>query len=95
MVQKFVKKPVVVEALQWTINIDEMMIFLESMDFKKEHYDSSFEDSRLRMQSINGIVYAKIGDWVIKEPFPTRDKQFYPCEASSFEKSYKEVKSKG
>jgi hypothetical protein len=32
------------------------------------------------------------GDWVIKEPFPTDDRRFYPCKPEIFEQTYEEVK---
>ena len=31
------------------------------------------------------------GDWVIKEPFPTGDRNFYPCKASIFKDTYEEL----
>ena len=31
---------------------------------------------------------ADIGDYVIKEPFSTDDRKFYPCKPDIFEKTY-------
>jgi hypothetical protein len=31
------------------------------------------------------------GDWIIKEPFPTTDRKFYPCKRDIFEKTYESL----
>jgi hypothetical protein len=30
-------------------------------------------------------------DWIIKEPFPTDDRCFYPCKPDIFEKTYERI----
>lgn len=32
-----------------------------------------------------------IGDYIIKEPFPTLDRKFYPCKPNIFEKTCKKI----
>jgi hypothetical protein len=36
-------------------------------------------------------MHARFGDWIIKEPFPTRDRQFYPCKPDIFDATYEKV----
>ncbi len=36
------------------------------------------------IETKEGIMKAMSGDWVIKEPFPTGDRDFYPCKNSIF-----------
>ena len=35
-----------------------------------------------------GTMLAEYGDWIIKEPFGTDDRQFYPCKPDIFEQTY-------
>jgi hypothetical protein len=38
-----------------------------------------------------GTMRAEIGDWIIKEPFATADRQFYPCKPDIFAATYEPV----
>jgi len=38
-----------------------------------------------------GDMLCSIGDYLIKEPFPTDDRMFYPCKAEMFDLTYDEV----
>ena len=84
---KFRKKPVEVEAWQVT---DET--------FDGEHpnplhpatphitYYPQFRVAHI--ETHEGVMRAEVGDWIIKEPFPTDDRQFYPCKPDIFEATY-------
>ncbi len=76
--------PVVIEAVRWTVNIDEMMNFLQSMNHETQHYESSFEDSRLKIKTLERTMIVDIGDWVIKGA----NGEFYPCKDEIFQKIY-------
>jgi len=40
------------------------------------------------IDTLKGPMYAMPGDWIIREPFPTADRQFYPCKPDIFEATY-------
>lgn len=83
MVQKFVKKPVVIEALQWTgNNHNEMAAFLgESKGVTDKDRDA------LIIFTLEGAMTALKGDWIIKG---IRG-EFYPCPSDIFEQTYELV----
>lgn len=86
---KFRKKPVVVEAMQFTEeNIKELL----KLNGIAEAIDPEEMESGpvLVMQTINDdFVYAEVGDWIIREFFTTD--RFYPCKPDIFEATYERV----
>jgi hypothetical protein len=42
----------------------------------------------LLIETKEGIMKAFKGDWIIKEPFPTGDRDFYPCKPDILKKTY-------
>ena len=86
---KFRKKPVVVEAMQFTEeNIKELL----KLNGIAEAIDPEEMESGpvLVMQTINDdFVYAEVGDWIIREFFTTD--RFYPCKPDIFETTYERV----
>lgn len=84
MIKKFIKKPVEILAIQWTgdnkADID---------NFTNENFEIDFDE--LLIPTKEGVMRAIVGDWVIKEPFPTGDRDFYPCKNEIFKKTYKEL----
>ena len=78
MVQKFVKKPVEIEAIQWVgDNTAEVMEFVGPMI----HPTSS---STLGIRTLEGVMDAAVGDWIIKGV----KGEFYPCKPDIFEMTY-------
>ena len=47
----------------------------------------------LLIETKEGTMKAMMGDWIIKEPFPTGDRDFYPCKNDIFINTY-ELESK-
>jgi len=45
----------------------------------------------IEIDTLEGIMRADYGDYIIKEPFPTDDRNFYPCKSDIFEKTYEMV----
>lgn len=88
MTARFVKRPVVVEAMQLTdANGDEVVDgFMRGTD---AGYDIVAEKVWIRTRE--GVMTADIGDYVIREPFPTDDRRYYPCKADLFEATYAAV----
>ena len=102
---KFRKKPIEIEALIWTgKNERDMFDFLT--DNTKTNNRATLEENTFRIDLCNGgcqmgnlIIKTKegemkadIGDYIIKEPFSTDDRKFYPCKPDIFQKTYEYIK---
>ena len=85
--QKFVKKPVVIEAIQYDgANITEVENFVRK---KLPTVISSNQDTQLLIPTLEGYMRASKGDYVIKGV----NGEFYPCKPDVFEKTYDVVES--
>ena len=99
---KYRKKPVVVEAVRlvWE-NWSEVCDFVgvgKLEDGKPQGTDKDVEGNPLpdggpgmNFPTLEGIMLAMPGDWIIREPFATPDRRFYPCKPDIFEDTYEEV----
>lgn len=79
---KYRKKPVVVEALQWTgHNVDQMMVFCAG----KAHdiYENSYGFD-LTIHTLEGDHHASVGDYIIKGVHG----ELYPCKPDIFAETY-------
>ncbi|MDD2707524.1 MAG: hypothetical protein PHV34_05895 [Verrucomicrobiae bacterium] len=81
--RKYVKKPVVIEAVRWNgTNSDEMEAFIGKSAtwcvVLGRHIDC------LAISTLEGKMTANLGDWIIKGV----NGEFYPCKPDIFEKSY-------
>jgi hypothetical protein len=105
MIKKAKKKPIEIEYVKWDgKNQREMFDFLTNNE--KENQRPTLEENTFRIDLCNGTcqvgnliiktkegeMKADIGDCIIKEPFSTDDRKFYPCKPDIFEKTYEEVK---
>ena len=78
---KYKKKPVVIEALQWTGENDkEMELFLGSYFM---HYFYSGK-KKMVILTLEGVVAATVGDYIIKGVHG----EFYPCKPDIFDETY-------
>lgn len=76
----FRKKPVVIEAVQYTgPNFDEIEEFCGG--------DAEFRDGELLVATLEGPLHATPGDWIIRGVAG----EFYPCKPSIFEVTYTEL----
>lgn len=90
MAMKYRKKPVVVEAIQWTgKNLQELKNFVgDSLEY--DVMDAAWEIGKgpvivnVRIQTLEGIHHASVGDFIIKG---IRG-EFYPCKPDIFAKTY-------
>jgi hypothetical protein len=96
--KKFVKKSVVVEAVQFNnLNREEVESFIGQKIKQQIESDTAYEAgaappiSSLTIPTKEGDMKAFPGDWIIKEPFPTGDRDFYPCKNSIFKQTYDEI----
>lgn len=79
----FRKKPVEIEAIQWTgENLNEIMDF---MDWRNADHDN---DNGLVIHTLEGNHKASIGDWIIRG-FAG---EFYPCKPDIFSSTYDYVR---
>lgn len=81
MVSKYRKKPVVIEAVQFTrVNDPEVKDFLKVDDWYYSH-------NMIHIPTLEGTMEASIGDWIIKGV----QGEFYPCKPDIFEATYEQV----
>jgi hypothetical protein len=80
MNNKYRKKPVIIEAIQWLgTNLSEIDDFIgESITNK---------GTTLIIYTLEGDMKASIGDYIIKGV----NGEFYPCKPDIFDKTYEEV----
>ena len=83
MINKYRKKPVIVEAVIWTgNNIDEVKELAKSA---VEHI--IFVDNNLYIETLEGNMNVSIGDYIIKGIVG----EFYPCKPDIFKETYETV----
>lgn len=84
MSKKYVKKPVIIEALLWTgKNLNEMIHFIgKHLDFKYE-----YDVRRLYIKTLKGELHVSVGDYIIKDA----NGAFYPCKPDIFKQTYEEI----
>ena len=80
MIKKFRKKPVTIEAIQWTgKNLSEIDNFVGGSIANKS--------TILIIHTLEGDMEASMGDYIIKGI----NGEFYPCKPDIFAKTYEEV----
>lgn len=88
MPKRYRKRPVVIEAVQWTgDNLDELFK-LEDFKLNYTYMNGNF-DKVLGVYSLEGIMWASVGDYIIKGI----KGEFYPCKPDIFKETYEEVNS--
>jgi len=82
---RFRKKPVVIEAKQWT-DTDECR---EEMAAWFEEHDMVFctRGPQVEVETLEGTMSADVGDWIIRG---VKD-EFYPCKPDIFAATYDPV----
>lgn len=99
---KFRKRPVVIEAMQIHASIEveegesldpntrahaEIAGWLMSSGFREFKVDGESAPFGLSIQTLEGVMYAAPGDWIIKGV----QGEFYPCKPDIFEATYEPV----
>ena len=96
---KFRKKPIEIEAIQWTgdSSVKAVSEFLgaNNQELENDDYVIKLENGTCRLgnlyiKTLEGLMLANIGDWVIKGV----NGEFYPCKPDIFEKTYEKVGDK-
>lgn len=78
---KYVKKAVIVDALPWTGDEEAMA------EFMGELFVPVDEDERLRIDTLEGTMWANLGDFVIRGV----KGEYYPCKPDVFALTYDRV----
>ena len=87
MVKKYIKKPVEIEAIQWTgDNLEEIYAFVgvENISFNLKSIDEETEE--LYINTLEGSMHASVNDFIIKGV----KGEFYPCKPDIFFETYVE-----
>ena len=86
MIQKYRKKPVVIEALQFLDTVErleELANFIS--EFRVSYKDR--ENPKLIISTLEGEHEASVGDYIIRGVHG----EFYPCKPDIFKETYEEV----
>jgi hypothetical protein len=94
--KKYKKKPIVIEAMQFTDSGSEQLKvseWVEKNGSKLGLYDGFYRKGiasweKAFVDTLEGSMMVSIGDWIIKGV----EGEFYPCKDSVFKKTYDEVK---
>jgi len=81
---KYRKKPVVVEAVQWTGENHTEIVRFVTHDGKRL---AAFSLCEMYIKTLEGDMIAAPGDWIIKDV----NGEFYPCKPDIFEKTYERM----
>lgn len=85
---KYRKKPVIIEAFQFTDDEPETLVELqEFMDRDVRVSYKNPENPVLKIETLEGVMDASIGDYIIKG---VRG-EFYPCKPDIFKATYEEA----
>jgi hypothetical protein len=77
---KYKKKPVIIEAIQWTgNNVKEVQEFIGNNGYVKGDY--------VDIGTLEGLMAASVGDYIIKGV----KNEIYPCKPDIFEQTYEYV----
>lgn len=89
------KKPVVIEAIQWSgFNLQEIKEFAGDA-IACEIYDTAWKVGKasvaadVKIKTLEGEMRASVGDYIIKGV----KGEFYPCKPDIFEKTYELVEA--
>lgn len=82
---KFRKKPIVVEAMQYTDEqVNEIVAWVGGARAMRVNWEN---DAALEIVTLEGVMTASLNDWIIKGI----KGEFYPCKSDIFEATYEEV----
>jgi len=89
---KYRKKPVVIEAIQWTGNnlreiIDFIGLHESANKWTWQEYEAVVSRDGLKIFTLEGPFIASVGDFIIQGV----NGEFYPCKPDIFEKTYEKV----
>lgn len=83
-IRKFRKKPVVIEAVEWKGEIDDVI-----KEFIKDSHTFTNDRRSLIITTLEGEMEALIGDFIIKGV----KGELYPCKPDIFWQTYEEIEN--
>ena len=88
-VRQYRKKPVVIEAMQYSTSDDyyDICDWVGGFGGKYTKQYRFYGDMSFGIQTLEGNMSVSVGDWVIKGV----KGEFYPCKPDIFEQTYDEV----
>lgn len=81
---KFRKKPVVIDAMQFTDEDKDRIMRWMNFDATAVFVDGK---PAIEIRTLEGVMTANLGDWIIKGV----KGEFYPCKLEIFEQTYEPV----
>ncbi len=87
MAQQYIKKPVVIEAVQFSMDsLDHISALTEFM--KEADFDINYlNEGKIYIGTLEGVMCVEEGDYVIKGV----KGEFYPCKPDIFELTYEKI----
>jgi len=86
MVNKYRKKPIIVEAIQYTDDEVDTLIaisnFLTNQDLRVSYHNP--DHPVIKIETLEGVMEASVGDYIIKGV----SGEFYPCKPDIFKRTY-------
>lgn len=94
---KFRKKPIVIEAVQFSNKLTEMGNKQKMLDLFGDFKDWRIVQEKgwetiLFIQTLEGEMSAKEGDWIIKGVSSKQGVHFWPVKPDYFEENYEAIK---
>lgn len=80
---KYRKKPVVVDAVQWTGRLTD----IDELGTHDRPISQELGSQTLQIETLEGVMTANVGDWIIKGV----NGELYPCKPDIFAKTYEAV----
>lgn len=88
---KYKKKPIVIEAFQWTGGLEQIedpeWIVSEMKSGRIQVHEHSIHPCVMKIQTLEGELQAKPGDYIIRGI----KGEIYPCKADIFDLTYENV----
>ena len=84
---KYRKKPVVIEAIEFTDEVERVIELQEFMGSEIVIDYREPENPKLKISTLEGVMEASVGDWIIQGV----NGEFYPCKPDIFDKTYEVV----
>jgi len=87
-IKRYVKKPIVITALQWKgDNYEEIASFCQYIDESERRTMCFLNGDKLWIRTKEGQLKASVGDFIIRGI----QGEFYPCDYNIFLQTYDEV----
>jgi hypothetical protein len=87
MTQRFRKKSVIIEAIQYDGTENSVVEILQLKETTSSARSIRVDASDLLIHTLEGVMRANKGDWIIKGI----NGEFYPCKPDIFEKTYEKI----